>query len=130
VITTAELLEGLCAHLTDFELPPLCSVNLTQAFSGATVSAQLTHHTPPQTRSALLAWADTLTEVTAEAWRVPSGESVHLSVLGHLPSGVPIRVYGGVAFTEHGIGAELAPDATTTIPLATLRERITEEVRA
>jgi hypothetical protein len=35
-----------------------------------------------------------------------------------------------VAFTEHGIGAELAPEATTTIPLATLREQITEEVRA
>jgi hypothetical protein len=130
MMTTADLLESLYAHLTSFALPPLCSVNLTQGFRGATVSAQLTHHTPPQTRSALLTWADTLTEVTAEAWRIPSGESVHLSVLGHLPSGVPIRVYGGVAFTEHGIGAELAPDATTTIPLATLREQITEEVSA
>jgi hypothetical protein len=129
-MTTADLLEGLRAHLTGFELPPLCSVNLTQGFSGAKVSAQLAHHTPPQTRSALLAWAETLTEVTAEAWRVPSGESVHLSVLGHLPSGAPIRIYAGVAFTEHGIGAELAPDAATTMPLATLRGWITEEVRA
>jgi hypothetical protein len=51
MMTTADLLEGLYAHLATFELPPLCSVNLTQGFSGATVSAQLAHHTPPQTRS-------------------------------------------------------------------------------
>jgi len=42
-------------------------MNLTPSLTTATVTAQLAHHTPPQARSALLAWADTLTEVTAEA---------------------------------------------------------------
>jgi hypothetical protein len=72
-----------------------------------------------------LVWADTLTEVTAEAWRVPSGDCVHLSVLGQLPGGVSVRIYGGVAFTEHGIGADLVPGASMSVPLAVLRERAT-----
>lgn len=125
-MTTLDLLEGLHTHLTGFELPQLCSVTLTHSLSEeASVTAQLAHHTPPQTRAALLAWADTLTEVSAEAWRVPNGHSVHLSVLGRLSSGAPIRVYAGVAFTEHGIGADLAPGAATTMALATLREPAT-----
>jgi hypothetical protein len=91
------------------------------------VTAQLACHTPPQTGSALLAWANTLAEVTAEAWRVPSGQDVHLSVIGRLRGGASIRVYAGVVFTEHGIGADLAPDASTTVSLATLRQRLTLE---
>jgi hypothetical protein len=127
----ADLLDSLRAHLTDFELPELYSVNVTKSFSGPSVTAQLACHTPPQTGSALLAWADTLAEVTAEAWRVPSGEDVHLSVIGRLSGGASIRVYASVMFTEHGIGADLAPDASTTVPLATLRQQLTlGEVRA
>ncbi|MBV9728307.1 MAG: hypothetical protein JO309_02610 [Pseudonocardiales bacterium] len=129
-MTTTQLLDILRAHLATFELPQPCSVHLIPFLSTENVTAQLARPTPPQTRSALLAWAETLTEVTAGAWRLPSGESVHLSVLGHLPGGAPIRIYTGVAFTEHGIGAELAPGASTTMPLATLRQWITEEVRS
>ena len=124
-MTATDLLDSLRAHLAEFELPDLYSVNVTQSFSGPSVTAQLACHTPPQTGSALLAWADTLADVTAEAWRVPSGEDVHLSVIGRLPGGVSIRVYAGVAFTEHGIGADLPPDASTTVPLATLRQQLT-----
>lgn len=124
-MTAADLLDSIRAHLADFALPDLYSVNVTQSFSGPSVTAQLACHTPPQTGSALLAWADTLAEVTAEAWRVPSGEDVHLSVIGRLPGGVSIRVYAGVGFTEYGIGAGLPPDASTTVALATLQKRVT-----
>ena len=124
-MTAADLLDSLRAHLAEFELPDLYSVNVTQSVSGPSVTAQLACHTPPQPGSALLAWAGTLAEVTAEAWRVPSGQDVHLSVIGRLPGGVSIRVYAGVAFTEHGIGADLAPDASSTVALAILRERAT-----
>jgi hypothetical protein len=48
---------------------------------------------------------------------------MHLSVIGQLPDGVSVRVYGGVPFTQHGIGADLAPNASTTMPLVVLRER-------
>lgn len=43
----------------------------------------------------IAAWADTLSEVTAEAWRIPSGESVHPSVIGRFSDGATVRVYGG-----------------------------------
>jgi hypothetical protein len=123
--TIIDRLDSLRAHLAAFELPELYSVTLLDAWGGLTVSAQLAAHHPPQIASGLLAWADTLTDVTIEAWRVPSGDSVHLSVIGRLPRGVSIRVYGGVPFTEHGIGADLAPDASTTVPLAVLRHLAT-----
>ena len=123
--TAVALLDSIRTHLTEFDLPDLYSVNVTRSLSGPSVSAQLACHAPPQIAGALLAWVDTLTEVTAEAWRVPSGDCVHLSVIGRLPSGASVRVYGGVAFTEHGVGADLAPDARSTVPLAVLRERAT-----
>jgi hypothetical protein len=123
--TVIDQLNSLRAHLAGFELPELYSVNVITASGGPTASAQLACHHPPQIATGLLAWADTLTEVTIEAWRVPSGDSVHLSVIGRLPDGVSIRVYGGMAFTEHGIGANLTPDASTTVPWALLRERAT-----
>ena len=123
--TTVDLLDSLRTHLAGFKFPDLCSVHITKSLSGPNVTAQLACHTLPQIASGLLAWADTLTDVTAEAWRVPGGDCVHLSVIGCLPGDVAIRVYGGVAFTPHGLGCDLAPDASTTVPLAVLRERAT-----
>jgi hypothetical protein len=123
--TVVERLDSLRAHLTEFELPSLYSVNVVAAVGGLHVTLQLACHHFHEIAAGLLAWADTLTGVTAEAWRVPSGDSVHLSVIGQLPDGVTIRVYGGVSFTEYGIGPDLAPDTSTTVPLAVLRERAT-----
>jgi hypothetical protein len=123
--TARDLLDSIRTHLAAFELPDLCSVHMVAAFSGPNVTVQLARREPSEIASALLAWADTLTEVTAEAWRVHSGDCVHLSVIGQLLSGVSVRVYGGVPVTEHGIGADLAPDTSTTVPLAVLRERAT-----
>jgi hypothetical protein len=124
-MTTAELLEGLCAHLADFELPKLRSAYVTTSFSEANMTAQLACHTPSQIGSALLTWAATLTDVTAEAWRVPRGDRVHLCVTGRLPTGTPIQLYAPMTFAEHGIGAELAPGARTTLPLAALQAPLT-----
>jgi len=123
--TVVALLDSLRAHLAAFELPDLCSVYVTQSCSEPNVTAQLACHQPPQITSALLAWADTLTKVTVEAWRVPSGDSVHLSVLARLPGGASIQVYGAMPFTKHGIGADLPPDTSTTVSLTVLRERAT-----
>jgi hypothetical protein len=123
--TTVDLLDALCAHLADFELPTISSVHAAASISAPQVTVQLAGHQPPQIARALLAWADTLTGVTTEAWRVPHGDSVHLSVTGRLPGGACIRVYGGMPFTKRGLGTDLAPDATTTIPLAALRHLTT-----
>jgi hypothetical protein len=123
--TTVDLLDSLRTHLAAFELPQLCSVHVTGC--GPEVTAQLACRTSSQIAGALLIWADTLTDVTAEVWRVPRGDSVHLSVLGQLPGGVSVRVYGAAPFTEHAIGGDLAPDTTTSVTLAILRERATVE---
>jgi hypothetical protein len=118
--TVVDRLDSLRAHLAAFELPELYSVTVLNAWGGLDVSAQLACHHPPEIATGLLAWADTLTNVTTEAWRVPSGDTMHLSVIGRLPEGTSIRVYGGVPFIEHGIGADLAPDASTSVSLAIL----------
>jgi hypothetical protein len=118
--TTDELLAAISAHLTAFELPPVASVLATAATS-APVTVQLASHDPAGIAQGLLAWADTLTQATAHAQRIPRGNSVHLSVAGLLPNGASVLVYGAMPVPEHGLGADLAPDATTTIPLATLR---------
>jgi hypothetical protein len=123
--TVIDRLDSLRTHLAAVELPELYSVTLLNTWGELNISAQLAAHHPPQIASGLLAWADTLTNVTSEAWRVPSGDTVHLSVIGRLPGDVSIRVYGGMPFIEHGLGAELAPDASTTVPPAVLRHLAT-----
>ena len=120
-----DLLDTVRAHLTEFELPALWSIYITTSSAGPSVSVQLACHQRPGVACGLLAWADTLSEVTAEAWRVPSGESIHLSVTGRLSDGVTVRVYGGVPFAGLRVGAGTAPDARTTIPLAVLRAMAT-----
>jgi hypothetical protein len=69
----------------------------------------------------LLVWADTLTQVSVEAWRVPNGASVHLSITGQLPGGASLRVYGGIPHTQHGPGADLDPGTATTLLPSALR---------
>jgi hypothetical protein len=129
--TTIDLLADLCAHLAAFELPAIASVHVVASLPAPQVTVQLACHQPSAIAQGLLAWADTLTEVTAEAWRVPQGDSVHLSVTGFLPCGVSVLVYGSLWATHRGLGTDLAPDATTTILLPTLRHAATiEEARA
>ncbi len=125
-ITVIDLLDSLRAHLSSCDLPAPCAVNVTTFSGGPSVSAQIACRASRETAAGLLAWADTLTGITAEAWRVPTGGSVHLSVTGHLPDGVSLRIYGAVPCTEHGLGADLAPDAAATIPLAALRHLATD----
>jgi FtsP/CotA-like multicopper oxidase with cupredoxin domain len=130
--TTVDLLAALRVHLTEFELPAIASVHVSPAPSAPQVTVQLACHELSAIVQGPLAWADTLTQVTAQAWRVPEGDSVHLSVTGLLPGGASILVYGGLWPTHRGLGADLAPDATTTIPLPTLRHAaiVVEEARA
>jgi len=123
--TAVALLEAIRTHLAEFELPELYSVNVTKSLSGPSVTAQLACQTLPQIAEALLAWADTLTDPTLEAWRVPRGDCVHLSVIGRLSGGASVAVYGGVDFTDHSIGQDLAPDASTIVALTVLRQRAT-----
>ena len=124
--TTADLLAAISAHLAEFELPATASVHLAQGMTGPEVTVQLSCHTPSEIAQGLLAWADTLTEVSAATWRVPRGDSVHLSVTGRLPGGAAALVYGALAASQCPLGRDLASGATATIPLAALRHTATE----
>jgi hypothetical protein len=129
--TTGELLAAIGAHVAEFELPPIASVLVTAAMSAPQVTVQLASHDPAGITRGLLAWADTLTQVTAQARRVPRGGSVHLSVTGLFPDGASVLVYGAMPVPEHGLGADLTPDACMTIPLGALRCATTlREVKA
>jgi hypothetical protein len=119
---TVGLLAAIYTHLGEFELPAFASVGVATPIPGEeAITVQLRGHDLPDIAAALLAWADTLTAATAQAWRVPSGHSVHLSVTGQLTHGARIRVYGGMPFTRCRIGVDLAPDATATLSLLALR---------
>ena len=120
-----DLLDALRTHLNEFDVPVPYSVHLTTYSGGVQVSLQLATHHLPEIARGLLAWADTLTEITAGAWRVPRGDSLHLSVTGRLSEGVLVQVYGSLPFADRGIGAELTPGASTTVSWAVLRERAT-----
>jgi hypothetical protein len=131
VTTTVDLLAAIGAHLAEFGLPPIASVLVTAAISAPQVTVQLANHDPAAMAGGLLAWADTLTQVTAQARRVPRGESVHLSVTGLCSDGASVLVYGAMAVPGHGLGADLVPDACMPIPLGALRHATTlREVRA
>jgi hypothetical protein len=123
--STIDLLAALGAHLTEFELPAIASVHLSGSISGPPVTVQLSCGAPAAIAAGLLAWADTLTEITAEAWWVPRGDSVHLSVTGRLPGGTQVQVYGALRVTDLALGAGLEPGTTTAVPLATLRHLAT-----
>jgi hypothetical protein len=70
----------------------------------------------------LLGWADTITGVTAEAWRPPTGVSVHLTVTGRLlHDSTPVKVYGGVPYTADVFGPDLQPDGRQSLGLSVLR---------
>jgi hypothetical protein len=128
--TTMDLLTALRAHLAEFELPAIASVYMSAALSAPRVTVQLACHELSAIAQGLLAWADTLAQVTAQAGRAPSG-SVHLSATGRLPGVVSVLVYGGLWATHRALGTELAPDATTAVPLPMLRHAATvEEMKA
>ncbi|HEX2297657.1 MAG TPA: hypothetical protein VHH34_03915, partial [Pseudonocardiaceae bacterium] len=95
-MTVPELLDTIRTHLAQFELPELCSVTVTASTRALQVSGQLACQEAPEIAAALLAWADTLTDLAGQAWRVPDGSSVHLSITGRLPCGTSVQVYSGV----------------------------------
>jgi hypothetical protein len=107
-------------------------VHLADYTSGPEVTVQLSGREPSAIAAGLLAWADTLTDITTQAWRVPDATSIHLSVSGLLPDGTAVQVYGGLRACDLSLSTDLEPGATITVTLATLRHlatpgQVTEE---
>jgi hypothetical protein len=120
-VQTADL---LATHLTEHQLPPPASLTvLTREDGHSQVTVQLCSYTVPELAADLLTWADTLTTVTAAAWRPPHGELVHLSITSTLTGPartVELNVFGGADY-DPVLFADLAPDERRTATLAHLR---------
>jgi hypothetical protein len=120
--TVIDLLGTARTHLSDFELPQPWALTITTGHTDRDIDVQLGYvEDPTQIAAALLAWAATLTEVTAAAWRCYNGDSVHLSITGRLTTGATVRVFDAIAYTGHGPGAELAPGEATSLRPGVLR---------
>lgn len=113
----------LATHLADHELPEPASLQVVTRAGQSEVRAQVHSLTVPRVAAELLAWADTLTTVTVQAWRPPNGASVHLSIASTLTGAagaVELDVYGGAA-DDPGLFADLAPGQRWDVPLGHLR---------
>ncbi len=79
--------------------------------------------TVPEVATEVLAWADTLTTVTVQAWRPPTSHRVHLSMANALggPAGtVELTVFGDADHDPVLVG-DLAPGEYRAVTLGELR---------
>ncbi|MBV9161310.1 MAG: hypothetical protein JO309_17040 [Pseudonocardiales bacterium] len=113
----------LAAHLADHTPPEPTSLTVETRNAHSELTAQLRSTTLPTVAGDLLAWAETLTMVTAQAWRVPQGDRVHLSLAGTLTDPAPaieLDVFGGVNHDPEDF-VDLEPGEHRVILLAQLR---------
>ena len=122
--TTVDLLDAIRAHLVEFELPAISSVHVAASIPASQVAVQLAGQLPEIAR-ALLAWADNARWGHRRSVAGPSGGL--RTPVGDRPANrwrLRSRLWR-LGFIERGLSADLAPNATTTIPLAALRHAAT-----
>lgn len=119
----ARLLDVLRDHLAFRPVPAgIASAEVvTDLLREPRAAVQLSGFDLPAVSAGLLAWADTLTEVTATAWRPSGGTTVHLVVTGRLGGGLAVKVYGCVPHTTDVFGSDLQPDGRQSVALGVLR---------
>jgi hypothetical protein len=113
----------LAEHLTDHALPEPVSLEVISKAQRSRITAQVSPLTLSEVAAELLAWADTLTTVTVQAWRPPTGHRVHLSMtstLGGATGPVELTVFGGTDHDPAAVG-ELTPDEHRAVTLGELR---------
>jgi hypothetical protein len=99
------VLQGLQAHVAAFPVM-VPDVVRVQTYRGRfDAEAGLPTTQLPRLAEGLLSWADSLTNVTGEAWRTPDGGFVHVSIGGFTALGVRLRIYGAVPFDPSSFGA-------------------------
>ncbi|GAA3801913.1 hypothetical protein [Amycolatopsis tucumanensis] len=79
--------------------------------------------------SALLAWARTLDGVTVTGKRIGNGQSVCLTAVGRMATGVPVHVWGAVRY-ERAVFPDLPRGVEQDVELATLHGWARREVAA
>jgi hypothetical protein len=124
-VTFAHAAATLAEHLADHALPEPVSLSVATSYGDSTVTAQLRGNTVSGVAGDLIAWADTLSLVTVEAWRSPERNRVHLSIQGTLTGSagaVELKIYGVVDFESIQF-VDLQPDKCqdVSLPLRQLR---------
>ncbi|MDQ3764580.1 MAG: hypothetical protein M3460_24405 [Actinomycetota bacterium] len=123
-MTFVQAAELLAAHLGDHAVPEPMFLTVTTRWGHSEVAAQLRPDTVPTLATDLLAWIDTLTAITATAWRPPESDRVHLSLASTLtsPAGaVALTVYGGAKDHDPVRFADLTAGQRRSVSLAELR---------
>jgi hypothetical protein len=113
----------LTSHLADHALPEPFSLEVISRAHHSHLTVQVRSMTVPEIASEVLAWADTLTTITVQAWRPPTGDRVHLSMTSTLngPAGtVELTVFGGADHDPVLVG-DLAPGEYRAVALGELR---------
>jgi hypothetical protein len=122
-VTFVQAATMLAAHLADHTLPEPAYLRLNTRNGHSEVAAQLHATTLGTVARDLLAWAQTLPAVTAQAWRVPAGDRVHLSIASTLtgPAGtIELDIFGAMAYDPTQF-ADLTAGDRHTVSLDQLR---------
>jgi hypothetical protein len=120
----------LATHLAEHTLPEPAYLRVNTRHGHSEVAAQLHATTLGTVATDLLAWATTLPTVTSEAWRVRTGDRVHLSITSTLtgPAGaIELDVFGAVDYDPARF-ADLAAGDRRTVSLGQLRSWATLDV--
>jgi hypothetical protein len=115
------LLGSIREHLTTHPIDVEIDSVRADACDGGCIAVQLSHDDLPGLAAGLVAWAETLTNVVAAAWRFRYGDNVHLRITGQLHDAIWIEVYGAVAYTDTLLGTELQRDSRLPLTLDDLR---------
>jgi hypothetical protein len=97
-MNTSRVLLSVAEHLGEFELDDPVQVTVRARDEGPSGTVQLPGRSLPLLAAELLAWADTLDNVSATAWRPHwrDDQQLHLEVRGNLTDNTPVKVFGGL----------------------------------
>ncbi|MCE7008268.1 hypothetical protein LWC34_36455 [Kibdelosporangium philippinense] len=97
-MNTSRVLTSVAEHLGGFELNEPVQVTVRALRGGPSGTVQLAGGSLPELAAELLAWADTLDNVTATVWRPhwPDDEQLHLEIRGELTDNTQVKVFGGL----------------------------------
>jgi hypothetical protein len=131
-MNTQHILASVGEHLGGFELHEPVMVTVRACSAGPLGTIQLSGESLPGLASELLAWADTLDNVTTTAWcpAYPDDDQVFLEIRGTLTDHTPVKVFGGLFDGPHVPG--LAAGCRADLSWALLRNwaLLVEEVSA
>jgi hypothetical protein len=120
------LLGEIRDHMSIHQIEAVIDSVQAVACDGGIIAVRLTHNDLPVVAAGLLAWADTLTNVSVAGWRFRYGDNVALRLIGELPNANAtwIEIFGAFSYTDTiatTIGPEVHRDTHLHLTLDDLR---------